>query len=208
VFNRLLIASLLLLGGCAAPSPVSNAPSTMAPASQAAATALVTDSKMGGTKQVSIAIAPPKDGAFRVQTVQHHWVADDIYQYTATLKVWDGSAYVDLATPLSVVVPQKGSSPKTMAVFTNLRQGKKYQIVLTAQGNDGGTAADTELNHNTASTAEFDFSASQDVEDTLSATMNVTFDAVAFSGSGSATITAPADGSYENPTSAESGAAQ
>lgn len=211
----LLPLILMLSAGCAMKSPVANGPAAVGTAAQAAsAQPVVADSRMGGTKTVAVTIAPPKDGAFAsragyaVQTVQHHWVADDIYQYTATLKVWNGTDYIDFSTPVQVVVPQKGSAPKTRAVFTNLKQGTKYRVELSAEGNDGGTAADTVLNAGTPTTAVFDFTATQDVEDTLSSTLTVTFDQVAFSGTGTATVGTPADGTYQNPTAAEAGAAE
>lgn len=206
---------MLLAAGCSAPSPVANGPATVGTAAQAAsAQPVVADSHMGGTKTVAVTIAPPKDGAFAsragyaVQTVQHHWVAGDIYQYTATLKVWNGTDYVDFTTPMNVVVPQKGTAPKTRAVFTNLKQGTKYRVELRAEGNNGGTAADTVLNAATPTTAVFDFTATQDIEDTLASTLTVTFDQVAFSGTGTATVGTPADGTYQNPTTAEAGAAE
>jgi hypothetical protein len=208
--KKLFILPLLVLlsAGCGA-LPVANGPATMAPAANAASgQSVVADSLMGGNKSVAIMIAPPKESGFKVQTVQHHWTADDIYQYTANLKVWNGTAYVDFATPINVVIPQKGSAPKTSAVFTNLKQGTKYQVKLTAQGDDGGTAATATLNANTDTTSVFDFTATQDVEDTLSATMTIVFDQVAFSGTGTATVGTPSDGTYENPSAAETGTAQ
>lgn len=199
---------LAMLGGCATHLPVANGPASPTPVAQAVSQAVVANSLMGGNKSVAITIAPPKEGGFQVQTVQHHWTSADIFQYTASLKVWNGTAYVDFTTPLSVTIPQKGTAPKTQAVFTNLKQGQKYQVELIAQGNNGGTAAAATLNGNSATTQVFDFTATQDVEDTLSGTLTITFDSVSFSGTGTATVGTPSDGTYTNPTAAESGAAQ
>lgn len=213
MFKRYLLPCfIVLLAGCSVASPSAHAPGAVTAADTTGA--VVTNSLMGGTKSVAITIAPPQEGAFasqgnyRVMTVQHHWTANDVYQYTANLKLWNGTAYADFTTPLNIVIPQKGTGAKTKAVFTNLSQGQKYQVQLTAQGNDGGTAATSTLDNNTATTSIFDFTATQDVQDTLAATLTVTFDQVAFSGTGTATVGAPPDGTYLNPAAAATGTAQ
>lgn len=193
--------------GCNAPVPSTSTTPTMG-ASQADQATVVKDTGLNGNKAVALEILPPSEGGYHTQAIVHKWVDNDIFEYVATLKVWNGTAYVDFATPLTVTIPRKGLEPKTKAVFTSLKQGSKYQVALVAKGDIGGTAATTTLNGNTATSQVFDFTATQDVEDTLSATMQVVFDAVAFSGSGSATVTAPADGTYANPASPEAGTAQ
>lgn len=166
--------------------------------------AVVADGGVQGGRVAAVHIAPAQDGAFQTQTVIHKWVDNDIYQYEASLKYYNGTSYVDFVPALTVVVPRK-VTPKTMAVFTNLRQSMKYQVSLTAKGNNGGSAATTVLN-STPATAVFDFTATQDVQDTLSANLQITFDPVPFSGKGTATMLTPADATYSNPVPAESGA--
>lgn len=168
--------------------------------------AVVGNGPKAGNHAISITLVPPQEAGYQSQATVHRWVDADIFQYEVTLKVKNGGSFVDFATPLTVVVPRKGT-PKTKAVFTHLKQGAIYQASVVAKGNVGGSAASTVLN-STAATAVFDFSAAQDVEDTLSASMRVTFDAVAFNGNGSANLQTPVDGSYSNPTAPEAGAAQ
>ena len=188
------------LAGCAFPGK--------APTPVASADAVTAASALGGNRTVSVTMLPPQDAAYRTAAIVHRWVDHDIFQYEATLKVWNGTSYVDLQTPLTVVVPRKGQAPKSRAVFTNLRQGQRYQVAIAARGNVGGTAATTLLNTNTPTAAVFDFTAGQDVEDTITSNVQVTFDSVAFNGSGTTTIVAPADGTYTNPAAPETGVAQ
>lgn len=199
-------AGLMGLVGCNLPNVGTALPLASSQAAQAT-DSVVKDSGLSGNKAIALNVLAPNESGFRTQAVVHKWVDNDIFEYVATLKAWNGTAYVDFTTPLTVTIPRKGVSPKTKAVFANLRQGAKYQVSLLAKGNIGGTAATSALN-STAPTAVFDFTATQDVEDTLSASMQITFDAVPFSGSGTSTVTAPADGTYANPSAAESGAAQ
>lgn len=167
---------------------------------------VVANSGQAGDRAITINLLDPAEGGFRTQATVHRWTDADIFQYEVTLKVGDGTTFTDLPTPLQVVVPRK-ESPKTRAVFTNLKQGKAYQVAVIAKGNVGGTAPDVVLNAVPA-TATFDFTATQDVEDTVSADLRVVFDAVAFNGSGSTNLLTPEDGSYRNPTAPESGVAQ
>ncbi len=190
----------LSVAGCAASAP------GIAPEHAASPTTVVANSGLSGNRAIAVTLQPPRDGGFATQATVHRWVDADIYQYEVTLKVGDGTTFTDLPTPLTVVVPRK-DSPKTRAVFTNLRQGQIYQVSVTAKGNVGGTAADMALN-SVPATARFDFSAAQDVEDTLSADLRVAFDAVEFNGSGSTTLLPPEDGTYRNPTAPETGTAQ
>jgi hypothetical protein len=188
------------LAGCAfpgtAPGPVSHSD------------AVTAASALGGSRTVSVMMLPPQDAAYQTAAIVHRWVDNDIFQYEATLKVWDGTAYADLQTPLTVVVPRKGPAPKNRAVFTNLRQGFRYQVSVVARGNVGGTAATTLLNSNVPAAAIFDFTAAQDVEDTIASNVQIAFDSVPFNGSGTTTIVAPAEGTYTNPAAPETGSAQ
>lgn len=188
------------LAGCASPGT--------APAPVSFSDAVTAAAPLGGSRSVSVTLLPPQDASYRTSAVVHRWVENDIFQYEATLKVWNGTSYADLQAPLTVVVPRKGQAPKTRAVFTNLRQGQRYQVSITARGNVGGTAASTLLNSTTATAAVFDFTATQDVEDTVSSNVQVTFDSVAFNGNGTTTIVAPAEGTYTNPAAPETGVAQ
>lgn len=174
----------LLLAGCGN-SPVS-------PASNA--DAVVVDGG-GGDRSISVTILPPQRA---VQAIVHRWAPEDVYEYRVSL--------VGGTNTLTAVVPRKGT-PKSRAVFTHLRQGTRYEVSLTAWGNPGGTAPSTLLN-SVAPTAWFDFSGTQDVEDTATASLGVSFDAVPFDGTGTVTIQDPADGTYQNPTAPETGTAQ
>ncbi|HEY9722903.1 MAG TPA: hypothetical protein V6D47_12905 [Oscillatoriaceae cyanobacterium] len=207
------VLPLVVLVGCSANPTNVPAPqqAASAQASQADVQTVVANTMENGTKSVAITVTPPRVSGYHTAAVVHHWVANDVYQYEATLKVWNSgsSTWDDLATPVTVVIPQKNGTPKTKAVFTNLKQGAKYEVVLVAKGNDGGSAADTILNaDDTGNTSVFDFTATQDVEDTASATMTITFDQVAFSGTGTATVSTPEDGTFANPTDAATGTAQ
>lgn len=119
--------------------------------------------------------------SYAIQAIAHRWQASDVFQYEVTLEQWDGSRFVDLASPVVVVLPQKGIV-KQDARFTNLRQGVRYQAIVRAMGNPGGTAPDVHLNAMTPCTAVFDLTAGQDVDDALVRSLQVLLDPVAFSG--------------------------
>lgn len=147
----------------------------------------------GSTNTVNI--LPPRATGCATQALVLHWVETAVFRYEVTLNVSDnggqpvdlsaigvgGGSWVDLTPPLVVIVPRKGPDPKSTAVFINLKQGNAYQAYVVAKGNTGGTAPETRLNSEPA-TAVFDFTAGQDVEDTQSANVQVTFDPVPFSG--------------------------
>jgi hypothetical protein len=208
-------ASLLATAACSQPSPTGPAPGTrtIAVLGQTASLPVVADSHEEGTKRAEIEITAPKEGGYLshrnygVLALSHHWVANDIFLYTATLKSWNGTAYVAIGSGISTTVNPKAVPAQTKAVFTNLKQGTKYQVDIVASGNNGGTAGTTTLNAAAPTDAVYDFTGAQDVQDTLTSSVAITFDAVAFSGTGTTTMTAPADGIYANPTSAEAGSA-
>ncbi|HEY9722902.1 MAG TPA: hypothetical protein V6D47_12900 [Oscillatoriaceae cyanobacterium] len=155
----------LVLGGCGSqpPLPVA-APARLQAPERAAAT---------------VEIAP----RFAVLSLDHRWQATDIYQYTVSLKVWNGSAYVDLAPAVSVVVPQKSTPAETQAVLSNLKQGARYEVVVQVQGNAGGTAPSQVLNaDDTGNTAVLDFTQRQDLENMETVGVSPTLDRVPFSG--------------------------
>ena len=56
----------------------------------------------------------------------------------------------------------------------------------------------------TAATADFDFTATQDVPAVYDVTTTVVFDSVAFSGTGNLTFGSPADGGYGAPVRSSS----
>jgi len=195
------VALALSLVGCAG-----SAPGVQPDLGASTPNAVVANSGQAGNRAIAVNLVPPADGGFATQAVVHRWVDADIYQYEVTLKVGDGNTFSDLPTPVTVVVPRK-QDPKTRAVFTNLRQGSIYQVSVVAKGNAGGSGPAQVLT-SVPATARFDFSATQDVEDTVSADLRVVFDAVAFNGSGSTTLLPPDEGSFRNPTDPETGSAQ
>lgn len=198
----ILAFAVFALIGCAQPHNLSQPPVSSFDADEA----VTVD---GGTPNgctAVIRITPVDDGDFLTQDLIHRWVNADIYQYEVTLKYYSGSSYINFVPALTVVVPRK-VSPKTKAYFTNLKQGRRYQAYLTAKGDNGGTAATTVLN-TTPATTLFDFSATNDVQDTLTANMQITFDNAPFDGSGTATMLTPLDGTFQNPVATESGVPQ
>jgi hypothetical protein len=200
--STLLILAALALPGCSA------APGALPLATAAEShDSVVQNSGLSGTKAIAVTVMAPHEAGFRTLATVHKWVENDIFEYRATLKAWDGLAYANFATPLTITIPRKGEGAKTKAVFTNLKQGYKYQVSLVAYGNNGGGAATTALNTTPAQDV-FDFTATQDVQDTQSANLQITFDSVAFNGSGETTVAAPEDGTYANPGSPETGTAE
>jgi len=210
----MILAGSLLVAGCDL-APSLNLPQTKtATAKQHAVAdfgrAIVKDAGMNGPCQLMVELAAPKAAGFSTQAVIHAWDVTDLFQYEVTLKVFDGESheYVDLSPAMKVVVPQKGSdNPYNRAVFTNLSQGKKYRAVVVAKGNPGGTAGAVVLNEATPTVADYDFSATQDVEDFLSQSVKVVFDAVGFNGTAHTVIQAPEVGTFLAPSDPVSGTA-
>lgn len=156
--RALTILLTLMLAGCGLPYPATPV------SAEASCTA-------------TLAIVPPH---YTIQSTARRWLATDIYEYDVSLQAWNGTSYADLSPPVTVALPPSGT---TRAVFTHLRRGVRYQARLVIRGNPGGTAPDSVLNaHSTRTPPVFDFSASQDVEDTVSATFQDDLDAVDFSG--------------------------
>lgn len=167
---------------------------------------LVVDAGYKGGRAIAITLSAVATGGYTNQALVHRWVDNDIYQYEVILKVFDGANFVDLTPALMVVVPRKGPSPKNKVAFTNLKHGKRYQVSVVAKGNPGGTAPAQILNA-TPSSAQFDFTASQDVEDTLSTTVQVALDPVTFNGTGTINAQTPSDGNFLAPANPEQGMA-
>jgi predicted small lipoprotein YifL len=205
------LAALYVLGGCGQPGPLQAKPADAATQAKFGSQASVVDLGYRGGKTISLELLPPAEQGFKqfgLLAVQHHWTANDIFLYTATLKVWDGTAYAAIGSGVSTTVDPKAAAPQTKAVFTNLKQGKKYQVGIVATGNDGGTAGTTTLNSANPTNVVYDFTATQDVQDTLSSSAAITFDDVSFSGSATTTLTTPSDGAYANPAATEAGSAE
>jgi hypothetical protein len=216
------LASVALLAGCGhAPTSLVNAAQQADSQSQALvadlfAAAPAAQTPSASKVSVTVQLAAPTDGDFDTQAIVHRWVVADVFQYDVTLKVWDAkaNAYVDFKDgfgrpqPLTVVAQQKGASKQDKAVFKGLSQGKKYRAFVVAKGNKGGTAPETVLNAKTSTTADFDFTAKQDVEDTLTEKTKIVFDSVAFSGNAGVVIETPDEGTYSNPTARPTGAAE
>lgn len=126
-----------------------------------------------GVKQAILSIRP----SWLTQSLSHRWQAADIVQYQVTLKKWDGTAYADFVPPLVEVVPKQAN---TWIKFIDLRPGARYQALIVAQGNKGGTAPDQDLNSQTPCAAIFDFSGDQDIETAVQQSVMVTLDPVLF----------------------------
>lgn len=119
--------------------------------------------------------------AYQTQAIAHRWVASDVYHYEVTLRVWDGTTFVDLVPAVTVVLPQTGTA-KSEARFSNLRQGRSYRASVVARGNAGGTAPQAVLNAQTPCMVDFDFRAAQDIENVLLRSVTVKLDPVPYSG--------------------------
>ena len=222
VLSAGFVAGSILLAGCGhAPTALVADSQQAAATSQAAIADLFAAAPSAQTPSaskvsVTVQLSAPTDGEFDTQAIVHRWVVADVFQYDVTLKVWDAkiNAYVDFTDgfgrpqPLTVVALQKGASKQDKAVFKGLSQGKKYRAFVVAKGNKGGTAPETVLNAKTSTTADFDFTAKQDVEDTLTEKAKIEFDSVAFSGNANVVIETPDEGTYSNPTGRPTGTAE
>lgn len=187
--KKWVFLALLMVAGCG------RSPALLTPNSDT----VVADLGNSGGPSIAVKLAAV-EGNYTSQALVHRWVEADIYQYEATLKLGGQSL-------TTVVVPRKGT-PKTTALFTNLRQGQLYEVAVVAKGNVGGTQADTVLNQRTQTVARFDFTAPQDTENSAHSDVQVSLDPVAFNGSGDVTILPPQEGGYANPTDPEVGVAQ
>lgn len=121
--------------------------------------------------------SPPRE----IQAPVHRWVTSDVHQFKVTLKVWNGSAYVDLA-PANVLIVSPQLHPGKQARYSNLKANQKYRAVVEAFGNVGGTSPTFHLNSQTPAFADFDFTGGPNLEDTLATSVQVTLDPVPFSG--------------------------
>lgn len=167
---RGLLAAIALLATSACASPV--APPVRAEAATASET---------GTIIIEMPPSGQEASRYALMALTRRWSPSDVYQYKVRLTRWNGKAFVDLPTPLEVVLPQKGAV-RTQARFGNLAQGQRYRAIATAWGNVGGTAPTLALNTLSPSVADFDLSSPQDVQNALGHVMRVTLDPAPFAG--------------------------
>ena len=214
-----LLAATLFLTACSQPLPAgAPAPAGKAALMQASnptfEDALVADSGQSGNMQARLTISTAVEnelGAgddFGLLALRHRWVQQDIFQYEATIKVFNGIEFLDANPPIMVVIPQKGPEPKTNAVFTNLMLNQLYQVEVVAKGDHGGTAATTTLNADHVFKPTFEFAGDQDVQDTLSIGVPIFLDAVKFSGTVTGAIHFLHDGQFQNTLEPISGSAE
>ena len=144
----------------------------------------------------STRLAPGHYGVLQVAGTVHHWVAADIVEYDVLLEgSTSGPPTFNPSNVLATVTVSVGTS--SQATFENLSQGVYYRAFVTARGDYMGDPAGTLVTLNTtAATADFDFTATQDVPAVYDVTTTVVFDSVAFSGTGNLTFGSPADGGY------------
>jgi hypothetical protein len=171
------VAALVTLSACQA------APSVSVQATQPVAAA--------DTRAVTLTFAPPKTYGVQSGTNPvHRWVAADVYQYDVKVQLGAGTSWTDVRT----LVVAKG---QTSLLISDLVGTSTYRALVTAKGNQGGTAATTVLNATplTVSLAG-------------SATIRVTLDDVPFAGEADITVTTPAAGVYNQPSPGPTGAPQ
>lgn len=125
----------------------------------------------------------------------HHWAASDVTEYDVDLQVKNGSgSFVEMSPVMSAqLMVSGGVAPK--AVFANLTQGHFYRAFVTAKS--GSTPINA---HASADYADFDFTATQDVQDTVNDTLTVHLDGVDYSGTDALGFSSPAPGGFANPT--------
>jgi len=175
---RGFVAAIALLATSACASPV--APPARVSAVDAAESGTIII-EVPPTSQEALALERPSGPSYGLMAMTRRWRPSDVYQVTVRLTRWNGTAFVDLPTPLEVVLPQKGAI-KTQARFGNLAQGQRYRAIATAWGNAGGTAPTLALNTLFPSVADFDLSTAQDVQNALGHVMRVTLDPAPFNG--------------------------
>ena len=126
-----------------------------------------------------IAVGVGASMGYQSQAIVHRCVAADIVRFDVSL--------ADVQAPGTVVastsVPAQGGQAE--AVFRHLHPGHRYLASILALGNVGASAGMPlhPLNTQTGTTVVLDFSATQNLADSLQATASVTLDSVAFSGS-------------------------
>jgi hypothetical protein len=214
-FSLVCLIPLVTLAACAG-APVANAPRAADPAAVVAdgAPAAARAAASAARVDAMVRLLPPKGYAVQTAPTVHRWVAADILEYTVKLAFETGPGTYDDAHAVTVDVPVAGPAPKTQAVFTNIPWGGKYRAFVTAKGNRGGVingtidaSVLTPLNA-TPATADFDFTAANDVQPVASQTVQVVFDDVPFSGTANVTFQSPADGAYATPAPAISASAE
>jgi len=190
----MVLVALCGLAGCGTLSPGSERAGRALTAVVNLPHAVVQDSGMQGDCALAVQLDQATFSGFRSQAVVHAWGPADIYQYEVTLRTLDTTSghYEDFDPPLTAIVPMKGQdNPYNRAVFTHLRQGFRYRAEIVAKGNVGGTAAEQVLNSVTGTAVDYDFSAAQDVEDTLYQRVKVILDPAAFQGTANLILVTP-----------------
>lgn len=143
----------------------------------------------------------------------HKWTKADITKYVVRLRVQSGAgasaAFRELDPAVAVDVPQ-GEGGKTKAAFRGLSQGRYYRAYVEAWGHEAGTdRPDVQLNTQDAwAFVDFDFTGEQDVEDSATGSVRVTFDPVGFEGRAGVTFEDPGDGAYDSSASTPSADAE
>lgn len=156
--------------------------------------------------------APAPAYALQAVPTVHRWVPADIVRYDVELKLRNATTatqFDSLATPLVLQVPV-GANATGQASFGQLRAGAYYRAVVKAMGRRGGSQGSDAIQAlNTAATddfADFDFTASNDIQSQVQKSVTIDFDAVAFNGLGSVSFGSPSPGVYVNPSHEPTGA--
>lgn len=208
------LAVLLALAACAGSPPQPALPLPGAVVASLARMPALQPNASRVTAAVNL-VAPVARYELKGATTVHRWMPDDILRYKVVLAERTSTDVFDVANGVEALVPVKGTDPKTMAIFTDIPQGKYYRAFVTAEGNVAGVVADpfdasvfTTLN-STPGTADFDFTAANDVEaNPPQKSVQVVFDDVPFNGTASVSFDPPAEGKFAQPSPAITGSAQ
>lgn len=113
------------------------------------------------------------------QAIVHRWLASDIVCFDVSLADVQDPGTVVASTSVQAQVGQGE------AVFRHLHPGHRYLASMLALGNVGASASMPlqVLDTQTATTVELDFTAAQNLADSVYATASVTLDSVPFAGS-------------------------
>jgi YVTN family beta-propeller protein len=124
---------------------------------------------------ITLALSPARELA----SIAKSWHAADIFEYDLDLRQLNTvtGTYVPLSPPRTLVLAQNPTAA-TLASFGGLVAGAKYQVVVIAKGNAGGTAATQVLNTAQPAIATFDLSAAVPI---TRQTMSVALDPTVFS---------------------------
>lgn len=146
--KKLAIAPLALafLVGCGqVPTQLS-----VAPMAVTSATTIVKDLGFKSNISASVHVVFPNKRS--VQAITAGWTVSDIYQYDLVLNDITDPANAKALVCFSISCKNGNAE----AMFTHLKPGSKYQVVVTAKGNRGGTAPDQVLNTQVPADGYFD----------------------------------------------------